>query len=152
MGVSMHSHLPTERRARHKRDQSIFHELLRRHEAIQREVEEIPNGIRARTWTADPDLVPLLHMHAKEMHKRVKEKFGLRFWDPAFAELFAQADKVEMIVTLTENGVDVFETSTDLNVVKLIRAHGATVSAFVEHGGRAASQESPLPADYIRML
>ncbi|MBN2760305.1 MAG: hypothetical protein JXQ79_07375 [Rhodobacteraceae bacterium] len=148
----MHSHLPTERRARHKRDQSIFHELLRRHEAIQREVEEIPNGIRARTWTTDADLVPLLHMHAKEMHKRVKEKFGLRFWDPAFAELFAQADKVEMSVTLTENGVDVFETSTDLNVVKLIRAHGAIVTAFVEHGGRAASQESPLPADYIRVL
>jgi len=144
--------VPTDRHARHKRDQSIFHELLRRHGDIRREVESIPNGIRARTWALDPTLVPLLHTHAQQMHRRVTEKFGLRFWDPAFAELFAQADKVKMTVTLTENGVDILETSDDANVVKLIRAHGATVSAFVDHGGRAASQESPLPKDYIRAL
>lgn len=148
----MHGHLPNDRRARHKHDQSIFHELLRRHKDIKREVEEIPNGIRARTWALDPELVPLLHDHAEQMHLRVKEKFGLRFWDPAFAELFAQADKVEMTMRLTENGVDVLETSDDPNVVKLIRAHGATVSAFVDRGGRAASRKSPLPDDYIRVL
>ncbi|MCC1482158.1 hypothetical protein [Roseibaca sp. Y0-43] len=148
----MQTQTPADRRARHKRDQSIFHELLRRHGDIRREVEEIPDGIRARTWAVDPALVPLLHNHAEQMHRRVKEKFGLRFWDPAFAELFAQADKVEMRVELTETGVDVLETSADPNVVKLIRAHGATVSAFVAHGGRAASQESPLPPDYIRVL
>ncbi|MEC3860809.1 hypothetical protein VK792_05895 [Mesobacterium sp. TK19101] len=142
----------TDRRARHQRDQSVFHELLRRHADIRREVTEVPNGIRAHTWTDAPDLVPLLHNHAQEMHRRVKEKFGLRFWDPAFAELFAQADKVQMTVNLTENGVEVLETSDDPNVVKLIRAHGATVSAFVREGGRAASQESPLPDDYQRVL
>lgn len=148
----MHDSLPADRRARHQRDQSVFHELLRRHADIRREVEEVPNGIRARTWALDPDLVPLLHDHAKEMHRRVQEKFGLRYWDPAFAELFAQADKVEMAVSLTENGVEVLETSSDPNVVKLIRTHGATVSAFVAEGGRAAAQESPLPEDYRRVL
>lgn len=146
-----HDH-PADRQTRHKRDQSVFHELLRRHADIRREVEEIPNGIRSRTWAVAPDLVPLLHNHAEEMHRRVQEKFGLRFWDPAFAELFAQADKVQMTVQLTEDGVEVLETSDDPNVVKLIRAHGATVSAFVDQGGRAASKESPLPDDYVRVL
>jgi len=140
------------RKARHKRDQSVFHALLERHGEINREVEEIPGGIRARTWTDSADLVGLLQNHVEQMHRRVGEGFGLRFWDPAFAELFAQSHKVKMEVRLTERGVEVLETSDDPNVVNLIRAHGATVSAFVREGGRAAAQQSPLPDDYRRVL
>lgn len=140
------------RKARHKRDQSVFHTLLQRHSEIHREIEEVPGGIRARTWTESPDLVGLLQNHVEQMHRRVGEGFGLRFWDPAFAELFAQNHKVKMEVCLTETGVDVLETSDDPNVVKLIRAHGGTVSAFVREGARAAARQSPLPDDYRRVL
>jgi len=146
-----HHHHGPEMAARHKRDQAVFHELLRRHEAIRREVTELPDGIRAVTESDDPELAGLIRSHAHEMHRRLEEGFGLRHWDPAFAEIFAQAGKLRMVVTDTPNGVLTEETSDDSNVATLIRAHGAVVSAFVRSGGQAASQPSPLPEEYVRV-
>jgi len=146
-----HAHHGPEMAARHQRDQAVFHELLRRHEAIRREVTELPDGIRAVTESDDPELAGLIRAHAHEMHRRLEEGFGLRHWDPAFVEIFAQRDKLRMVVTDTPNGVMIEETSDDPNVATLIRAHGAVVSAFVRSGGRAASQPSPLPEEYVRV-
>lgn len=136
---------------RHKRDQAVFHELLRRHDTIRRAVENIPQGIRAVTESDDPEIAGLIRGHVQEMHRRLKEGFSLRHWDPAFSEIFAQKDKVRMEVTETENGVEIVETSDDPNVVKLIQAHGVVVTSFVASGGRAAGQPSPLPEDYVRV-
>lgn len=149
--LAQHAHHGPELAARHRRDQAVFHELLRRHEAIRREVTELPDGIRAVTESDDPEIAGLIRAHAHEMHRRLGEGFGLRHWDPAFAEIFAQRDKLRMVVTDTPNGVTIQETSDDPNVARLIRAHGAVVSAFVRSGGRAASQPSPLPEDYVRV-
>lgn len=155
------SHTPTQprgagadpdRRARHERDQSIFHTLLDRHDLITREVTEIPGGIRARTTSADPDTARLIRDHTHNMHKRLVEGFGLRFWDPAFAEIFAQKDKVRMTVTLLDDGVEIEEISDDPNVTTLIRAHGAVVTGFVQHGRKVAGGPSPLPDSYRRVL
>lgn len=137
---------------RHKHDQSVFHTLLRRHTELRRSVEALSNGIRAETTASAPDLVALLHDHAEQMHRRLEEGFGLRHWDPAFAEIFAQKDKVKMTITPTETGVIAKETSDAPNVVKLLQAHRAVVTAFVREGGRAASQPSPLPEDDIRVF
>lgn len=137
---------------RHKRDQAVFHELLRRHDAILREVENTPDGIRAVTESDDPALAELIRGHVQEMHRRLEEGFGLRHWDPAFAEIFAQKDKVRMEVRETAKGVVIEETSDDPNVVKLIQAHGVVVTNFVNSGGKAAGQPSPLPDDYVRVV
>lgn len=150
-GHHHHDDQSPEMAKRHKRDQAVFHELLRQHDAIRREVENIPNGIRAVTETDDPALAGLIRSHVQEMHRRLKEGFGLRHWDPAFAELFAQKDKVHMEVTETEKGVEILETSDDPNVVTLIQAHGLVVTNFVKSGGKAASQPSPLPEKYVRV-
>jgi uncharacterized protein YdcH (DUF465 family) len=136
---------------RHKRDQAVFHELLRRHDAIRREVENIDGGIRAVTSSDDPEIAGLIRGHVHEMHRRLQEGFALRHWDPAFVEIFAQKDKVEMRVTDTEDGVVIEEVSDDPNVARLIQAHGVVVTSFVNSGGRAASQPSPLPDDYVRV-
>lgn len=141
-----------ERRARHQRDKAVFHALLDHHEAIRRHVEELPDGIRAVTESDDPQVAAMIRDHAHEMHRRMQEGFGLRFWDAAFAEIFAQKDKVVMSVRDTERGVVIEEISTDPNVALLIKAHGAVVSGFVHEGRRAASQESPLPDAYQRVL
>ncbi len=137
--------------ARHQRDQAVFHELLKRHEDIRRDVVEIETGIRAVTESDDPHLAGLIRAHAREMHRRLEEGFGLRFWDPAFAEIFAQKDKVRMTLTDTDTGIAIEETSDDPNVALLIQAHGAVVTSFVKSGGRAASQPSPLPEEYVRV-
>ncbi|MEJ2480173.1 MAG: hypothetical protein P8Y78_08330 [Acidihalobacter sp.] len=137
---------------RHAHDQQVFHTLLERHRELHREVENLPNGIRSVTTSSNPDLVALLKEHAHVMHRRLQEGFGLRFWDAAFAEIFAQAGAVRMQVNDLSDGVETIETSDDPNVVKLIQAHGQVVSAFVTEGFAAAQRISPLPDDYRRVL
>lgn len=140
-----------DRHARHKHDQEVFHSLLKQHAKISREVAEVAGGIEAVTRSSDAAVVALIQEHAAAMHRRMEEKFGLRHWDPAFAEIFAQADKVALKIEPLPDGVRIRETSDDPNVAVLIRAHGAVVSAFVREGAKAAAQESPLPADYRRV-
>ena len=142
----------TDKRARHQHDQEVFHTLLRHHDQIQRELTQLPDGIRSLTTSANPEIVGLLHDHVPAMHHRLEENFGLRFWDPAFPEIFAQREKVRMEVTLVLHGVLVEETSEDPNVVTLIQAHGAVVSLFVQRGFAQAREVSPLPDNYQRVL
>ena len=142
----------TDKRARHQHDQEVFHTLLRHHDQIQRELTRLPDGIRSLTTSANPEIVSLLHDHVPAMHHRLEENFGLRFWDPAFPEIFAQREKVQMEVTLVPNGVLVEETSEDPNVVTLIQAHGIVVSLFVQRGFAQAQEVSPLPDNYQRVL
>ncbi|PWI58566.1 hypothetical protein [Sulfoacidibacillus thermotolerans] len=143
--------LNSDRRERHLHDQEVFHTLLRDHDRIQREVTNLPNGIRATTTSDDPEIVKLLHDHVPAMHHRLEENFGLRFWDPAFVEIFANRDKVHMEVTLLPNGVLVEETSDDPNVVLLIQAHGEMINGFVKEGFAAAERQGVLPANYKRV-
>lgn len=142
----------TDKRARHQHDQEVFHTLLRHHDQIQRELTRLPDGIRSLTTSANPEIVGLLHDHVPAMHHRLEENFGLRFWDPAFPEIFAQREKVRMEVTLVPNGVLVEETSEDPNVVILIQAHGIVVNLFVQRGFAQAQEVSPLPDNYQRVL
>lgn len=151
MEMEMAARVGNDRMARHRHDQDVFHTLLRHHDQLQREVTNLPNGIRSLTTSANPDMVKLLHDHVPAMHHRLEENFPLRYWDPAFTEIFAYREKVRMEVTLVPNGVLVEETSEDPNVVKLIQAHGLVVSLFVQKGFEQAQQESPLPADYRRI-
>jgi len=151
METEMAARVGNDRMARHQHDQDVFHTLLRHHEQIHREVTNIPNGIRSLTTSENPDIVKLLHDHVPAMHHRLEENFGLRYWDPAFPEIFAQREKVRMEVTLVPNGALVEETSEDANVVKLIQAHGLVVSLFVQKGFAQAQQQSPLPTDYRRI-
>jgi hypothetical protein len=136
---------------RHRHDQSVFHTLLARHAEIRRKVTQTAQGIDTLTTSDSPEVVALLHDHAHEMHRRMTEGFGLRHWDPAFAEIFAQKDKVRMQVEILPDGVRVVESSDDPNVVLLIQAHGAQVSRFVAGGAKVAAQESPLPDAYRRV-
>lgn len=147
-GQGMQRRMDSGRMQRHQHDQAIFHILLERHRELHREVENLPNGIRSVTTSQTPDLAALLREHAHAMHRRLQEGFGLRFWDAAFAQIFAQADAVRMQINDLPDGVETLETSDDPNVVKLIQAHGQVVNAFVNEGFTAARRTSPLPDDY----
>jgi hypothetical protein len=145
------NHVEGGRLTRHKHDQDVFHALLHHHEQIQRELTHTAQGIRSITTSENPEIVSLLHDHVPAMHHRLQANFGLRHWDPAFPEIFAQREKVQMVVTLLPNGVEVVESSEDANVVKLIQAHGQIVSLFSQRGFEQARQPSPLPPDYVRI-
>lgn len=146
-----HGSVPAEQAARHRHDQSVFHRLLSFHRAIARQVTEIEGGIETVTRSDNLDLVALIQDHARAMKRRMEEGFGLRHWDPAFVEIFAQAGQVRLEIESLPDGVRVRETSGDPNVTLLIRAHGAAVSAFVARGAKAAAEESPLPEAYRRI-
>lgn len=152
MEAAMAARVGNANMQRHQHDQNVFQTLLRYHDRIQRQVENLPDGLRAITTSQDPKVVKLLHDHVPAMHRRLQENFSLRNWDPAFAEIFAQHDKVRMEVTLLPDGVLVEEKSNDPNVVKLIHAHGEVINLFVRDGFVQGQKISPLPADYRPVL
>ena len=79
------------------------------------------------------------------MHQRVKTGKGIHLRDPLFAEIFKHYDKVSMKVEKTEKGVKVTETSDDPYVAKLIQAHAAVVTKFIENGHDEVRKDHPLP-------
>ena len=124
------------------------HTLIANHASITREVNEVPSGVRTITTTTNSELVAVLQSHPAEMAERLEGGGHVRPWDPLFRELAEHADEVEMQYTKLENGIEVISTSTNPEVVKLIRAHAYKVSEFVARGRAAMHEASPLPDDY----
>jgi len=112
-------------------------QLLHNHTALSRTVEEIPNGVKTVTTTADPEILALLRRHAREMYAFYEAGGVVRPHDPLFAELARVADKVTMEFRDIENGIETIATSDDPEVVKVIRAHAAKVTEFVKRGHAA---------------
>lgn len=69
------------------RDMGPIHDLLM-HQKIQRNVEEIPNGIRAVTTSADPEIAKLIRTHVSQMKSRIEDGRPIRVMDPLFREIF----------------------------------------------------------------
>jgi hypothetical protein len=126
-----------------------IHALLDNHEAIERSVRVLDDGVVTVTTSDDPAITEKIRLHVRQMEQRMKSGHGLRWWDPVFAELFRNHDKVRMEIEEVPGGVRVRETSDDPDVVLLIHQHALRgVSEFVEDGHARARQETPLPEDY----
>lgn len=130
-------------------DMTVIRSLLVNHTLIEREVEDIPNGVRTRTWSVDPGVARLIREHVRAMEARMADGRPIRLMDPLFYELFRHHAAIEMSVTDIEGGVDVVETSEDPQVALLIRQHAhRAVSEFVEYGPARMMQWTPLPEGY----
>lgn len=128
-------------------DMKTIHALFDDHKKITRTVKNISNGVETITESDDPKVKALIIEHSWAMKARLEKKQPIRQWDPLFAELFKQSDKIKMELTNTAKGVKVTETSTDPYVVKLIQAHAAGVSEFVKEGASIMHKEHPLPGE-----
>jgi len=128
-----------------KADQAVFHYLLENHKAIRRTVKHLDNGVETLTESDKPEVAAKIQEHVAAMHQRVKDGRGLRFWDELFVAIFKKYDKIAMTVEKTDKGVRVKETSGDPFTVKLIQAHAAVVSKFVEFGFDEAHKNHPAP-------
>ncbi len=124
------------------------HTLVFNNAALQRQVEDVPGGVKTVTTTTDPDLLPVLRRHPRAMFEHYDGGGVVRRWDPLFLELAKVQDQVKYDVRDVENGVEVVSTSDDANVTKLIRAHAAKVTAMLERGPAAMRETSPLPEGY----
>ena len=128
-----------------KADMDLFHDLLDHRKDIQRTVKDVDGGVETVTESAVPEIASKIQQHAASMHKRVKDGKGIHLRDPLFAEIFRNADKIEMTVEKTEKGVRVKETSKDEYVAKLIRAHARVVNGFIENVHAEMRKDHPLP-------
>ena len=126
-------------------DRDVFHYLLANRADIRRTVKNLTNGVKTVTESDKPEVAAKVREHVAAMHKRVKEGKGIHYRDPLFAELFRHYDKITMTVEKTEKGVKVTETSDDPYVVKLIQAHAAVVTKFVQNGHAEVRKNHPLP-------
>ena len=129
----------------HRADEVLYHELLKRHDEIERSTKKIEDGIETitRITSNDERLIKILQDHALGMKKRVDGRRAIRSWDPLFIELFDHKDKINMSWEMLQDGIKVTLTSEDTKVRELIDLHDETLHAFVDYGFKASREESP---------
>lgn len=130
-------------------DMRNIHGLLASHEAIERQVVDLPDGVRTITTSNDPEVAQMIRAHVRQMRDRYERDQPIRAMDPLFRELFENRDKAKMEIRDVPGGVEVVHTSSDPKVVALIRQHARHfVSRVVERGMPAAMGPTPLPEGY----
>jgi hypothetical protein len=129
-----------------KADMEIFHYLLSNRMHIKRTVKNLDDGVETVTESNKAEVAMKIQEHAEAMHKRVKDGKGIHLRDPLFVEVFKHYDKVSMKVEKIDKGVKVKETSSDPYVAKLIQAHAAVVTKFIEMGHEEVRRNHPVPA------
>jgi YHS domain-containing protein len=128
-------------------DMKTIHALFDEHQKITRTVKKTENGVETLTESDDPKVQALIVEHVWAMKKRLENKQPIRMWDPLFAELFKNADKIKMEIVKTPKGAKVIETSGDPWVVKLIQSHAEGVSEFVKEGMSSMHKSHELPGE-----
>lgn len=133
------------RDAAHRADMELFHFLLDNREKITRKVTHIAEGVETVTESADPKVVEKLQTHVESMYKRVEAGRPIHARDPLFAEIFRHAEKIDMKLEKTKQGVKVVETSKDPYVAKLIQSHAEVVNLFLKNGRAEMPKDHALP-------
>ena len=128
------------------RDHDTFIALAGQHEKVRRTVTQRDDGIETLTESDDPAVTALITEHAMAMSSRLQSGDGFREWDPLFKEIWENSGKITTVVTPTDKGVRVVQTSTDTYGVKLIKAHAQSVNNFVAHGMAVMGDRHEAPA------
>jgi hypothetical protein len=118
----------------HGEDMMGIHFLFAHRDSIARTVTEIPGGVQTVTESDHPAVTAQVQEHVQAMYARLKEGRPINARDPLFAALFRNADKIDVRIEKTAKGLRVSETSTDAEVVDLIRRHAKVVSLFIANG------------------
>ena len=130
----------------HREAMATIHFLIDHHDQIVREVEVIDGGVLTTTRAPnDPELVPVIQRHVREMWALLESGGRIHQWDPLFRALFDHAEQIELGYEDLDDGIRVRETSSNPEVVALIRAHAAKVNELVARGRAAMHEATPLP-------
>lgn len=110
-------------------------ELFQRHTAIRRNVNVLPNGIRAVTESDDPEVAALIQAHVGDMYARIDQDRPFAYpMSRTVPVLFRNIDRYHRQLEVTAKGVAVTETASDANMIELIKAHAQEISGFVAEG------------------
>jgi hypothetical protein len=115
-------------------DMELVHALLADHEAIQRTVTDLPNGVRAVTESQNPRVAAYIKEHVGSMSTRLDAGEVFNVASTTIPLIFANADKIRTEIEETATGV-VFTQTTDVpELVPVLQAHADEVSELVREG------------------
>ncbi len=109
---------------------------------IDREVTNLPDGIRTVTSSEDPELAAVVTSHVVGMIARVEEGRDPQVFiqSPTLDILFARRDRIATEIETIETGVVVTQTSEDPEVVAALQTHAEEVTAMVDRGMAAVHE------------
>lgn len=117
-------------------------QLFRNFMAIDRTVDNLPNGIRTVTTSNDPEVRDQLVSHVLGMLARVEEGRDpqIIIQSPTLSIFFERPEAITTEVEMIETGIVVTQTSEDPEVVKALQLHAAEVTAMADQGMHAVHQ------------
>ena len=130
----MRGPLPDEQR-------QLIHAMASAHDKFMREVELTETGYVAKTTSEDPEIVAMLQEHVAYMKKRIDGGGMVRRWDPAFVELLAHHEDIEVTIAELENGLEVVVEGKTPQAIEVAQNHANIVSGFVDLGFEAVHRE-----------
>ena len=112
------------------------------HKGIQREVTNLPNGIKSTTEADDPTLKTAIVTHVTMMVSRLQEGRNpeVIIQSPTLSALFDVHQEIETKIEMTEKGIIVTQTSSNPKVVQLLQTHAAEVSDMSKRGMEAVHE------------
>ena len=129
----------------HRQDMVLIQFLIEHKDAITRTVTGLPNGVETVTESTNPEVAATIREHVAAMTRRIETGSPIHVRDPLFREIFAHAREIRVRYEATANGVRVTETSEDAYVGRLIKAHAAVVTKFIENGHTEMMRDHPVP-------
>jgi hypothetical protein len=111
-------------------------DMLMNHQDITRSVDNLPNGIRTVTESANPELAGQIVSHVVGMIGRVEDGRDphVRIQSPTLDLIFANRDLIETVLEATPTGIIVTQTSSDPATVAALQTHAAEVTDMVDRG------------------
>lgn len=120
----------------HMSDMRTIRELVLNHESITRTIEDLPNGVRTLTESADTMVARLIQEHMTSMEQRVRndDQFCAHMQSEALTAIYRLQKDIRIDVKPTPRGVQVTQTSNNPQAVQALQQHAQEVSALVKGG------------------
>ncbi len=116
--------------------------MFRNFHLIERRVENLPDGIRTVTVSADPAVMDALVNHAVGMIDRVGQGRDPKVFiqSPTLDIFFDRPGAILSEVEVSDKGLVVVQTSDDPELVAALQVHAAEVTAMADRGMQAVHE------------
>jgi len=116
--------------------------LFQNFQSITRTVVNLPNGIKTVTHASDPKVMDALVSHVVGMIGRVETKDDpqIMIQSPTLDIFFERPEALVTEIDVTDEGIVVFQTSDDPELVAAMHLHAEEVSAMADRGMQAVHE------------
>ncbi|MEZ5714704.1 MAG: hypothetical protein R3D85_05780 [Paracoccaceae bacterium] len=116
--------------------------MFRNFHTLRREVENLPDGIRTRTFSTDPAVMEALTSHIVGMIDRVEMGRDPQVFiqSPTLDIFFERRDSITTDIDIQGDAIVVTQTSDDPEMVEALHIHAGEVSAMAARGMQAVHE------------